>query len=327
MLKRRTLLFGAAASFFAGRSTRLHADGQTIKQTARVIVPFPAGGGTDVLARIFAEELKESYAATTVVENRTGGAGRIAVEYVKNADPDGSVILFTTDFVMTVYPHSFRSLSYDPIRDFTPVAPVAKSPLVFCIGPAVPNDVNLLSRFVEWCRANPDKAIYASTSAGGTPHFTGLLLSQKSGVSLTPVHYKGGAPALQDLIAGHVSSSINPIGEVLPFATAGQIRALAVTAPQRSNLLPDAPTMQESGYDIVVEPWLGVLVPAKAPTNIVSALNLVGKDMFGAPAIAQKLAALGNEPAYQTPTDFAATIRADIERWGPIVKASGFVAD
>ena len=327
MLKRRTLLFGAATGFFAGRSSRLYADDHTIKQTARVIVPFPAGGGTDVLARIFAEELKGRYATTTVVENCTGGAGRIAVEYVKNADPDGSVILFTTDFVLTVYPHSFRSLSYDPIRDFTPVVPLAKSALVFCIGPAVPNDVYSLSGFIEWCRSNPDKSIYASTSAGGTPHFTGLLLSQKSGVSLTPVHYKGGAPALQDLIAGHVSSSINPVGEVLPFAAADRYRALAVTAPQRSNLLPDAPTMRESGYDIVVEPWLGVLTPAKTPTTNVSAINLVGKDMFGAPAIAQKVAALGNEPAYQTSAEFAATIKADIERWGPIVKASGFVAD
>ena len=127
MLKRRTLLLAATTTLLARQTlSPQQAHAEPVRQTARVIVPFPAGGGTDVLARIFAEKLKDSYATTTVVENRVGGAGRIAVEYVKNAEPDGSVILFTTDFVITVYPHSFRSLSYDPIRDFTPVAPVAK---------------------------------------------------------------------------------------------------------------------------------------------------------------------------------------------------------
>ena len=300
---------------------------QVINQTARVIVPFPAGGSTDMLARIMADGLKGSYAPTTIVENRVGGAGRIAVDYVKGAEADGSVMLFTPDFLITVYPHSFKQLSYDLIKDFTPVAVVGKGPLCISVGPSVPAEVKTLQDFVQWCKANPKTATYATTAAGGTPHFAGLMLSQASKVDMTPVHYKGGAPALQDLIGGHVSSSVNPVGEALPFAKAGNIRVLAVTGEQRSSFLPDAPTMKEQGYDVVIEPWLGALVPSRMPADVVAKLNLAIKNIFATPEVKQRLAQLGNEPASMTPAEFAATVRADIDRWGPVVKASGFVAD
>jgi tripartite-type tricarboxylate transporter receptor subunit TctC len=303
------------------------AQAQAPTKTVRIIVGFPAGGGTDVLARILAERLKDSFAPTAIVENRPGAAARIAVEYVKNAETDGSVMLFTPDFPITVYPYSFKSLNYDPVRDLTPVAVAAKSALAFSIGPAVPPNVKTLSDFVEWCRANPSGATYATTAAGGTPHFTGVMLSQEARVPMTPVHYKGGAPALQDLLGGHVSSSINPVGEILPFAKAGSVRVLAVTSAKRSSFLPDVPTMKESGHNVTIEAWLGVLVPSKTPGDIVTKLNLAIKDAFSAPDIVQKLAVLGNEPAYQTPAEFAASVRSDLDRWGPIVKASGFVAD
>ena len=333
MLTRRILMRNAVAgvavagsgAFWAAQAE--NAANKSIAKNARVIVGFPAGGSTDVLARLLSEKLKDGYASSSIVENRTGGATRIAIEFVKNAEADGSVMLFTPDFPMTVYPFSFRSLNYDPLKDFTAVAPAARSALAFSVGPAVPAEVKTLADFVSWAKANPDKAIYATTAAGGTPHFTGLMLSQESKVPMTPVHYKGGAPALQDLIGGHVSSSINPVGETLPFAKAGTVRVLAVTSPQRSKFMPDVPTMKEAGYNIVIEPWLGVFVPSKTPADIVSGLNLAIKQAFSSPDVVEKLAVLGNEPAYQTPAEFAATIRADLERWEPIVKASGFVAD
>jgi len=303
------------------------AHAQPSGKTVRIIVGFPAGGSTDVLARILGEKLKDGYASSTIVENRTGGATRIAIEYVKNAEADGSVMLFTPDFPMTVYPFSFRSLNYDPVRDFKAVAPAARSALAFNVGPAVPPQIKTLSDFVSWCKANPNKATYATTAAGGTPHFTGLMLSQESKVPMTPVHYKGGAPALQDLIGSHVSSSINPVGETLPFAKSGAVRVLAVTSERRSTFLPDVPTMKESGYNVVIQAWLGVLVPSKTSDDVVSKLNLAIKDAFSAPDVVRRLAELGNEPAYQTPADFASTIRSDLERWAPIIKASGFVAD
>lgn len=328
MLARRTLMRNAAAGMaVAGSGAFGVVQAQNAARNVRIIVGFPAGGGTDVLARLLSEKLKEGYAASSIVENRTGAATRIAIEYVKNAEADGSVMLFTPDFPMTVYPFSFRSLNYDPVRDFTAVAPAAKSALAFSVGPAVPAEIKTLSDFVTWAKANPDKATYATTAAGGTPHFTGLMLSQDSKVPMTPVHYKGGAPALQDLIGGHVSSSINPVGETLPFAKAGSVRVLAVTSPQRSVFLPDVPTMKESGYNVVIEAWLGVLVPSKTPVDVVAKLNQAVKQAFSAPDVVEKLAVLGNEPAYQTPAEFAATLRADLERWAPIVKASGFVAD
>ena len=329
MLTRRALIRDAAAGMAVAAGAGLRAaQAQNAGKNVRIIVGFPAGGSTDVLARILSEKLKEGgYAASSIVENRTGAATRLAIEYVKNAEADGSVMLFTPDFPMTVYPHSFRSLNYDPVKDFTAVAPAAKSALAFNVGPAVPPDVKTLSDFVTWAKANPDKATYATTAAGGTPHFTGLMLSQESNVPLTPVHYKGGAPALQDLIGGHVSSSVNPVGETLPFAKAGSVRVLAVTSGQRSAFLPNVPTMKEAGYNISIEAWLGVLVPAKTPADVVSKLNLAVKQAFSSPDIVEKLAVLGNEPAYQTPAEFAATLRTDIERWAPIVKASGFVAD
>jgi len=328
MLTRRTWLLGVAGALTASQLPLSRgAAAQVIQQTTRVVVPFPAGGSTDTLARILADKLKGVYAPTTIVENRVGAAGRLAVDYVKGAEADGSVILFTPDFPITVYPHSFRSLNYDPVRDFTPVATIAKSALCLSIGPSIPGSVKTLQDFLAWCKANPDKATHATTAAGGTPHFAGLMLSQASKVPMTPVHYKGGAPALQDLIGGHVSCGVNPVGEVLPFVKDGKVRVLAVTSANRSSFLPDVPTMKESGYDVVIEAWLGALVPSKTPDDIVSKLNVAIKDAFAAPDVKQKLAVLGNEPDYKTPAEFAATVKADIERWGPVVKASGFVAD
>jgi tripartite-type tricarboxylate transporter receptor subunit TctC len=328
MFTRRSLMGGAGAGVIASSWNCLsQARAQVFSKTVRIVVGFPAGGGTDVLARILAEKLQGRFASAAVVDNRPGGAARIAVEYVKNAEADGSVMLFTPDFPMTVYPYSFRSLNYDPLRDFTPVGPAATSTLALSAGPALPPGIKSLSGFVQWCRDNPASATYATTAAGGTPHFTGVLLSQEARVPLTPVHYRGGSPALQDLIGGHVASSINPIGETLPFAKAGSLRVLAVTSARRSSFLPEVPTMKESGYSVVIEDWLGVLVPSKTPSDIVSKLNLAIKDAFSAPDTLEKLTVLGNEPAYQTAADFAVTIRTDLERWGPIVKASGFLAD
>jgi tripartite-type tricarboxylate transporter receptor subunit TctC len=329
MLNRRDLLAAAAGLACAGAPSA-HAQTvkePTIKKPVHIIVGFPAGGGTDVIARILAERLRGPYASTVLVENKPGAAARIAVEYVKNAEPDGSVMLFTPDFPITVYPHSFRSLNYDPLKDFTAVAPAAKSMLTYNIGPAVPESVKTLADFVEWCKANPTKAAYATTSAGGTPHFVGMMLASAAGVAMTPVHYRGGAPALQDLIGGHVPASINPVSESMPFAKSGTIRTLAVTGAQRSPFLPDVPTMLASGYDVVVNSWLGVFLPAKTPAEVVNALSAAIRDATKSREMIENLTKVGNEPDFQTPSGFDGIVRADIARWGPIVKASGFIAE
>jgi len=328
MLTRRHLLAASTAGLLApGTGFVPRACAQAIKKPAHVIVGFPAGGGTDVIARILADGLRGPYAPTVLVENKPGAAARIAVEYVKNAEPDGSVMLFTPDFPITVYPHSFRSLSYDPLRDFTAVSPAAKSMLTYNVGPAVPPSVKTLADFLQWCKANPDKAAYATTAAGGTPHFVGMMLASEANIPMTPVHYRGGAPALQDLIGGHVPASVNPISEAMPAAQAGSIRILAVTGSRRSPFLPDVPTMTESGYKVVVESWIGVFLPAKVPADVVNALSAAIAEAGKSPQMIESLAKLGNTPAFQPPAEFAATVAADVARWAPVVKASGFVAE
>jgi tripartite-type tricarboxylate transporter receptor subunit TctC len=328
MLTRRHLLTASTAGLLSsGAGFVPRAFAQATKKPAHVTVGFPAGGGTDVIARILADGLRGPYASTVLVENKPGAAARIAVEYVKNAEPDGSVMLFTPDFPMTVYPHSFRSLSYDPLRDFIAVSPAAKSMLTYNVGPAVSESVKTLAEFAQWCKANPGKASYATTAAGGTPHFVGMMFANAAGVAMTPVHYRGGAAALQDLLGGHVPASVNPISESLPFAKSGTLRILAVTGSRRSSFLPDVPTMTESGYNVVVESWLGVFVPAKTPTGIVEALSAAIADAAKSSHMIENLAKVGNTTAFQTPAQFGATVKADLARWAPIVKASGFVAE
>lgn len=322
MLTRRAVL---AASALVGLAGPVRA--QLLNKTVRIIVGFPAGGATDILARILAGALRGAYAASVIVENKPGGAARVAVDYVKNAEPDGSEFLLTPDFPITVYPHSFRALSYDPLRDLVPVAPAARSTLTFVIGPAVPDRVRSLADFIAWCKANPDQSSFATTSAGSTTHFVGVMLASASGAKLTPVHYRGGAPALQDLLGGHVPASVNPIGETLPFAASGKLRILAVTSAERSRFLPDVPTMREAGYDVAFDSWIGAFAPARTPAAAVRRLNAAIGGAVRLPEMIQSLAKMGNEPRFQPPDQFAATVKADLERWGPVVKASGFVAE
>ena len=297
-------------------------------RTVRIIVPFPAGGGTDVLARIVGEKLRGSYASTVIVENRVGASGRTGVDAVKSAEPDGGTLLFIPDFLFTVYPHSFRRLSYDPLTDFAAVAMVARAGLAISAGPALPESIKTIAQYLEWTRTDPKNAFYATTSAGGTPHFVGVMLARDSGAVLTAVHYKGGAPALQDLLGGQIPISVNPVGEVMPYTKSGKLRVLATTGAQRSKFLPDVPTMVESGFpQIVVEPWLGFFAPAKTPADTVARLAAAIGEAVKTPDAAQSFEKFGNQPIAGTPAATSAALKADLARWQPVVKASGFTAE
>ena len=324
MTRRAFLLAASALALPLARS----AAAQTTTKPLRIIVPFPAGGGTDVAARLIADKLRGNYAPAVIVENRVGASGRTGVEAVAHAAPDGTTLLFTPDFLMTVYPHSFRKLSYDPLADFTPIALIARSGLALAAGPALPAEVKTVRQYVDWARANPKQAFYATTAAGGTPHFVGVMLARDAGVALSPVHYKGGAPALQDLMGGQIAVSINPIGELLPQLPAGKIRVLAVTSAQRSKFLPDVPTMTESGFpNIVISPWLGFFAPGKTPPDMVKRLanGVTDATQHGEAQIG--MLKLGMEPQAMSPLAFREIVRQDLERWGPIVQASGFKAE
>jgi tripartite-type tricarboxylate transporter receptor subunit TctC len=322
MNRRRRFVLSLAALAAAPRALAQGA------RSLRIIVPFPAGGGTDVLARIVGEKLRGSYAGTVIVENRVGASGRTGVEAVKAAEPDGGTLLFIPDFLFTVYPHSFRRLSYDPLADFTPVAMVARSGLALSAGPALPDSIKTISEYVAWARSNPKNAFFATTSAGGTQHFIGVMLARDAALQLTPVHYKGGAPALQDLLGGQIPVSVNPVGEILPYARSGKIRVLATTGAQRSPFLPEVPTLAESGFpQIVVEPWLGFFAPARTPADTVNRLAAAIAEAVKAPETAQSFEKFGNQPVSSSPSGVAAALKAELERWRPIVKASGFTAE
>ena len=325
MLNRRQAL-GATIGMIAAAGGGPRAGAQTIGKVAHIIVGFAAGGGTDIVARVLAQALQGVYATSLIVEDKPGASARLAVEYVKAAPPDGSVMLFTPDFPMTLYPFSFKSLAYDPVKDFIAVGPAAKSMLTFNIGPAVPESVKTLAGFLGWCKANPDKANYATTSAGATPHFTGVMLAREAKVTMTPVHYRGGAPAIEDLLGGHVPASVNPVAEVIAYAKSGSVRILAVTGAARSPFLPDVPTMTEAGYNVVVEAPSGVFLPARTPDSIVAALSDAMRQASRSQAMIDSLAKFGTEPAFLPPAEFAAWIKAEIARWEPVVRASGFVA-
>jgi len=325
MLTRRQAIAAAVGAITAG-GIGSRSGAAAIDKLAHIVVGFPAGGGTDIVARVLAQALQGAYAPAVIVEDKPGASGRLAIEYVKNAPADGSVMLFTPDFPMTLYPFSFKALAYDPIRDFVAVGPAAKGMLTFAIGPAAPASVTTLGEFMTWCKANPDKANVADTSAGGTPHFTGVMLAHAAKVALTPVHYRGGAPTIEDLVGGHVPASINPVSEVIGYAKSGQLRILAVTGARRSPFLPEVPTMQEAGYDVVVESLSGVFMPATTPHAVVEALSAALRATTQSPAVIDSLAKFGTEPAFLPPAEFAAWIKNEIARWGPVVKASGFVA-
>ncbi len=297
-------------------------------KVARMIVPFPAGGGTDLSARLLVEKMKEQYPAGLIVENRPGASGRLGVEYVKNSEPDGLTMLFVTDFVLTVFPYSFKKLNYDPLRDFAAVALCGISAYALVAGPGLPANITNFRDFAAWCKANPKLAAFGSTSAGSPSHFMGIMLSRAIGLDLLHVPYKGGAQALQGVMGGEVPITINPIGEVLPQLASGKIRILATTGSKRNPHAPDAQTLVEAGLkNAVVEFWGGVMLPARTPAPTVLRTAGIVTNALQTPQVRDAYAQASKEIVLKTPAEFSALIKSDMERWSSLVAASGFSAE
>jgi len=321
---RRRFLLGSAGGIASYGLGVLPSLAQPLQSTARIMVGFPPGGPTDVIARLFAEQMK-GYASSTIVENRPGAGGRVVMDVLKNSPADGSVMVLTPAVAMCLYPHVYKSLSYNPLQDFAPVTTACTTAMVFAVGPMVPATVKTLAEFIAWCKANPKQASYGSPGAGSPLHFLGVMLSRAANFEYLHVPFQGTAPSIQSLLGGQIASCISPIGPFVQHIKAGTLRALATTGAQRSPLLPDVPTIAEAGYpSLQFSEWFGFFVPAKTPSETVEKLSGALRAALQTKEVLAGLANQSVEPGGLTPAEFARQIKADYERWGPIVKESGF---
>jgi tripartite-type tricarboxylate transporter receptor subunit TctC len=295
-------------------------------QQARLLTGFPPGDVMDSIARVFAEKIKDVYATTVIVDNKPGAGARLAPAAMKTLPADGSNVLFTPAPMVVLYPHVFKALAYDPLKDLVPVARVSISCFVLAVGPAVPASVKTVAQYLDWCRANPALALYGTSGAGGGLHLTGAELSRVSGVPLTMVPYKGGGPVAIDLIAGQVPAAVSSLGTLAEHARAGKVRLLAVSSAQRWPGLPDVPTFAESGYPQLTRlDWFGVFMPAGTPPERVRALHAAVAAAAQTPDVVAALGKLAQQVAPSpSPEDFARQVRADFDDWGRVAKALKF---
>jgi tripartite-type tricarboxylate transporter receptor subunit TctC len=289
----------------------------------KILVGFAAGGTADLIARVVADKMKDSLGQPVIVENRPGAIGRIAAEAVKNAAPDGTLIMVMPIGPMAVVPHVYKDIPYDPIKDFTPIAVGATFQFAFAAGPA--SGAKTWAEFAAWAKANPTKAAYATSGAGSLPHFFGVLLGRGIGVEMVHVPYKGSAAYINDLIGGQVPAAVDAIADLTELHRAGKITILASSGAQRSTALPEVPTFSELGVkNVEAMGWFGFFAPAKTPKPVVDALNRAINKALTSPDVVEKLSKLGMDPATGTPEEFAKIVASDYAKWGPIVTASGF---
>jgi tripartite-type tricarboxylate transporter receptor subunit TctC len=323
--RRLALRLGVAA---AAAAAFPFARAQALPDTARIIVGFPPGGAPDIVARRLADQLVGKLATAVVVDNRPGAAGRIAVDVARQSPADGTTLLLNPAGVLTINPHTYKKLSYDPFKDLAPIGLAAMIDFGFGVGPGVPPEVKNIADFARWAKANPGKVTYGTPAAGSPSHFVGDTLGRTLGVELTHVPYRGGAPALNDLMGGQVSAVILTLGDMVQHEKAGRLRLLAATGPARSKYAPDTATFTEQkvpGLDM--RDWTAVFIAGSPTPEVAARVAALVRAATSSPAYVQALATSSLEAASSTPQELDKLARADFERWGPIVKASGFVAD
>jgi tripartite-type tricarboxylate transporter receptor subunit TctC len=288
-------------------------------------VPFPPGGSTDLLGRLVANGLEGHYASSVILENKPGAGARIGIAAAKSMPKDGTSMLLTPATTMALYPYVFKDMQYDVTKDFVPVYRVSFDSFVAAVGPAVPADVKTLSDFVDWCNANPARAMFGSAATGSSPHLLGALLGKRMKVPFTHVPYNGGGPTIIALLGGNIPLSFNNFTNVTEFLASGRLRLLANTAPRRSPFYSDVPTVAESGFkELELEEWFGVFAPAGTPAAIVQALSSAIQSVMKAPQTAATLAKQGIVPfTTDTPEQFALVVKNELEHWGKVIKVIG----
>lgn len=320
LVNRRMAL--ACALVFSGMAA-----GPVLAQTGypdkpiKLVLAFPPGGPTDLVARVLAQKLSEQMGQSVVVDNKPGANGNIAADFVAKAPADGYTVFYNTSAV-ALSPALYKKLNYDVRADFAPVALTAVIPLVLAVHPSLP--VNTVQEFLDHVKANPGKLSYGSAGNGNITHLGAYLLLQGKGLTATHIPYKGSAPALTDLVGGQTQFITDTVNSALPFIKDKRLRALAVTSLKRTSVLPDVPTVNETvmaGFEVGA--WQGMLVPAKTPPEIVRRLNAEILKALTASDVKAKLAVQGAEPLGSTPAEYGAYIKSEIERWDKAVKATG----
>ena len=291
----------------------------------RIIFPFAAGGSGDALARLLAEHMRASLDQPVIVENRTGAQGRLGVQAVKAAEPDGKTILLTPVAPMSVYQHVYKALVYDPIADFAPVSQVATFDFAVAVAPQVP--AAGLKELVAWVQANPAQGSYGTPAAGTLPHFFAVSFAKAAGLDLRHVGYRGSAAALTDLVGGQIPIVFTTTSDVLEQHKSGRIKVLATSANARSPFLPEVPTFKEAGFGIEGSGWYGVFAPAGTPDDTIARLNAAVAGAVRTPQIKERLLAFGLVPTGTSAAELGRIQKADSELWAPAVKASGFTPE
>ena len=291
----------------------------------RMIVAYPPGGGTDIVGRMMAQKLSENLAQTVVIDNRGGAAGSIGSEIVTKSAPDGYTILMGNVAPNAINVSLYAKLGYDPVRDFEPVSLVASTPNILVVHPTLA--VKTVSDLIALAKAKPGTLNYPSAGLGSSSHLAGELLDSIAGVKMVHIPYKGGGPALTDLLGGQMQLMFATMPAAMPHVRSGKLRAVAVTSAKRSQAMPELPTIGETLKGYEASTWYGVLAPARTPRPIVTKLHGEIVKILGVAETRDKLLLQGFEPVGGTPAEFGAYIKSEIEKWGKVVKAAGIRAE
>ena len=292
----------------------------------KLLIPYPAGGSTDVIARTIGTRYGEVLKQQVLADNRGGAGGILAAEAAARAPADGHTLLFGTSAGLVIAPLLNRKITYDPVRDFDPVGLIATNPQLLVVNAALP--VNSVRELIDHAKRNPGKLFYASAGIGAPNHVATEWFKSLVGINMVHVPFKGVVQAMPDLLDDRVQLLFNTIPGLLPYVKSGKLKALAVTTPRRSNSIPDIPTMAEAGvpgfeYDL----WFGIFVPVRTPVPIVTRLNVELVKMLASPELAQGLANQGSEPRGSTPAELARIVRTDYERLEKVIRTAGITAD
>ena len=292
-------------------------------KTLRIVLGYPPGASSDILTRLLAERMRALLGQNVIVENKPGAGGIVGNETVRAAAPDGTTLLLTPVATMAAFPHSHgAALRYDPFRDFEPVAHLSNFQLSLLINAEVP--AKTVAEYVALVKKDPRMGDYASAAAGSLPHYFGVLFARSADLEMTHVPYKGTAPALQTLAGGEVKAAMFVLADALTLVRSGKARVLAVSGTRRSDLAPEVPTFRELGFNIEGNGWYALFAPAKTPKELIDRYARAAIEAIRSPELKSRLENMGLEPTGLGPAELAAILRADYDKWGPVIRASGF---